>query len=53
MTFFQSITNRFHKIISKLNKDDEDRPVFGAEEGAFELFLARRLDEELNRPTHR
>lgn len=48
MTIFQRITQPFQKLISKLNKDDDDRAVFTGSEGDLTSFLVEDLDKVLN-----
>lgn len=56
MTRLQRVFNAFHGLVSKLDKDDEDRPVYtdeqmgeiayGAVEGALRPFFKPKDDEQ-------
>lgn len=48
MTLLQRVFNSFHRLVSKLNKDDDERAVFTGSEGDLTNFLAEDLEKVLN-----
>lgn len=48
MTMFERIREAGFRLISRVNKDDEDRAVFTGSEGDLTRVLAADLDKVLN-----